>query len=110
MAANEINAKQLLLGDTPSAAVSMCAGAAIAEVKTNPVTIAAHVDWSGVVADIGTKIEEMLDINLAAAIADAWRDVEEVKACADPTKHPPDETIFLPMAEHDIEASLKPYL
>jgi hypothetical protein len=109
MFANETDAVMLRLNDA-SSEVSACAGAVAQALKAANVTAAAHIDWNGFDADIGDKIEKMLDINLVAPIVGAWKDLKAVRACADRTKHAPDETISLPLVDHDIEASLKPYL
>jgi hypothetical protein len=98
------------LGERPSVSIAKCAGAAVLALKTNPVTATAEVDWSQLAGDMEKQAEEMLDVSLAKAVVEAWRDLREVRACADPAKHPPDETIFLPLLDHRVEVSLKPYL
>jgi hypothetical protein len=109
MSANETNALSLPLGEA-SSEVSACAEAVAQALKAADVTAAARVDWNGFDANIGEKIEQMLDVNLVAPIVGAWKDFKEVRACADRNKHPPDETISLSLVDHDIEASLKPFL
>ena len=109
MADDRISALPLLLGDAPSAAISACAAAVTSAVQVGAAGTA-QVDWAGVAADIGEKIEEMFDINLVDVIVGAWKDLQELKECADRAKHPPDETIRLPLVDHTISASLKPHL
>jgi hypothetical protein len=109
MADSSINALPLLLGDAPSAAVSACAAAVTAAVHAGLVG-APQVDWSGFTVAIGEKIEEMFDINLIGVITGAWEDLRELRECADPRNHPPDESISLPLIDHHIDATVKPYL
>jgi hypothetical protein len=109
MANDHISALPLLLGDTPSAAVSACAEAVTAAVRAGEIGTA-QVDWAGFAADVGEKIEDMFNIDLVAMIVGAWGDFQELKECANRSKHPADETISLPLVDHTIDASYKPYL
>ena len=109
MADSSINALPLLLGDAPSAAISTCAAAVTAAVHVGLVG-APQVDWAGFNVAIGEKIQEMFDIDLIGVITGAWEDLRELRECADPRKHPPDESISLPLIDHHIESTLKPYL
>jgi len=109
MADDHISALPLLLGDTPSAAISSCAAMVTAAVRACGVDTA-RVDWAGFTVDISEKIEEMFHIDLIPTIVGAWNDLRELKECADRSKHPADETISLPLVDHTIETSFKPYL
>lgn len=109
MGDKELGAQSLLLGDPPSAAIASCAAVVTAALQVALVA-APRVDWSGLAADIGAKIEEMFDIKLIGVMIGAWKDLHELKECADPRKHPPDETISLSLVDHHLDATFKPYL
>jgi len=109
MADSGITALPLLFGDTPSTAISACAAAVTAAVRVG-LTGAPNVDWSGFTVAIGEKIKEMFDIDLIPVITGAWEDLRELQECADPRTHPPDESISLPLIDHHIDSTLKPYL
>jgi hypothetical protein len=109
MTESRITALPLLLGDAPAAAISACVAAVTSAVQIGVVG-APSVDWRGVATAIGEKIEEMFDMDLIAVIAGAWEDLRELRECADPHKHPPDESISLPLIDHHIDATVKPYL
>lgn len=107
MAIDGINLKPLLLGDAPSAAISMCTGAASATAQRG---LAVVLDWAPIATDIGGKIEEMFDIPLVGMMIGAWKDFRELKECADSDKHPPDERITLSLVDHALEASFEPHI
>jgi hypothetical protein len=108
MTTNGINALPLLLGDAPSGAVSACA-AAVTSLAQNAFAAVPRVDWAGFAIDIGAKIKEMFEIDLAAVVAGAWSDFRELRECADRARHPPDETIFVPLVDHHVDARFAPY-
>jgi hypothetical protein len=108
MAIDGINLKPLLLGDTPSAAISISTDAASA--TAHRALAGKGVDWTSLATDIGGKIEEMFDIPLVGLMISAWNDFRELKDCADPDKHPPNERISLSLVDHDLEASFEPHL
>jgi hypothetical protein len=100
----------LLFGDELPRAVENCSDAVAAAVRANPVSLSANVDWKGFKADLGDDIEKMLDINPVAVVVGAWKDLKEVRAAGDRTAHPPDETVLVPLTDHDVEASVKPHV
>ena len=109
MADSRMTALPLLVGDAPSATISACAGAVTSAVQVGLVA-APNVDWSGLATAIGEKIEEMFDIDLIELITGAWGDLRELRECADPRKHPADESISLPLIDHHIDATVNPHL
>ena len=111
MGDKEMGAQSLLLGDPPSAALASCAAVVTAALQLQVARVgASRIDWSGLAADIGAKIEEMFDIKLIGVMIGAWKDLHELKECADPRKHPPDETISLPLVDYHLDATFKPYI
>ncbi len=109
MAEESISLKPFLLGDPPNAALSQCVAAATAALNTGIVDLGA-LDWRDLATEIAEKLEQMFDIRLTDVLASAWKDYEELRECADPAKHPADETISLPMVDHRIETTLRPCL
>ena len=107
--ANDVSIKALLLGEAPSAAIAGCVAAVTAAAR-GALAAPALVDWTGLAGDIGEKIEQMFDISLVGVMVGAWQDLRELRDCADPSKHPPDESIILPLVDHHLDASFKPYL
>jgi hypothetical protein len=109
MPEESISLKPFLLGDPPEAALMECVAAVTAALKTGLVDLR-RLDWGDLAIEIAQKLEQMFDIRLTDVLTAAWRDYEAVAECADPAKHPPDETISLPMVDHSIERSLRPCL
>jgi hypothetical protein len=109
MPEESISLKAFLLGDPPNAALLECVAAATAAVGTGLVDLR-RLDWGDLATEIGEKIEQMFDIRLTDVLTAAWRGYEKVTECADPAKHPADETINLPIVDHSIETSLRPCL
>lgn len=109
MAISSINLKPLLLGDAPADAIALCSAAASARAQRG-FTTASGVDWASLTADLGEKVEGMFDIPLLGLMMGAWRDFRELKDCADPDKHAPDESITLSLVDHDLEVSFAPHL
>jgi hypothetical protein len=104
-----ISALSLLLGEVPSDAVSACT-TAVTSVAQTAFGVASRIDWTGLAADLDDKIKEMFEIDLAQVVAGAWNDFREIQECADRTKHSVDETIFVPLVDHHVDAKFKPYL
>jgi len=109
MSEESISLKPFLLGDPPNKALSTCVAAATAALNTGLADLGA-LDWRDLATEIARKLEEMFDIRLTDLLASAWKDYQELTECADPTKHPADETISLPLVDHSIETSLRPCL
>jgi hypothetical protein len=109
MTDSRLTAVPLLLGDAPAAAISACAAAVTSAVQVGLVG-APNVDWRSVATAIGEKIKAMFDINLIELITGAWEDLRELRECADSRKHPADESISLPLIDHHIDATVRPYL
>ena len=106
MAEESISLKPFLIGDPPNKALSACAAAATAALKTELVDVGA-LDGRDLSTEIPEKLEQIFDIRLTDVLA-AWKDYQELTECADPTTHPADETTTLPMVDHCIETSCGP--
>jgi hypothetical protein len=109
MAEESISLKPFLLGDPPNKALSECVGAVTAALNTGLFDLGA-LDLRDLATEIAQKLEEMFDIRLTDVLASAWKDYQALTECADPAKHPADETISLPLVDHSIETNLRPCL
>lgn len=101
--------RTFILGDPPNAALSQCVASVTAALGTGLFDVR-RFDWSSLAGDISEKLEQMFDIRLTDILAAAWKDYQALLDCADPAKHPADETISLPMVDHRIETTLRPCL
>lgn len=61
-----------------------------------------------VVEDVSRRFGELLDIRLADIMAGAWSKYTSLLQYADPRQHPPDESVVVPLAEHDIDSRHAP--
>jgi hypothetical protein len=68
------------------------------------------LEWKLVAKELHAKVDEALDINLAQVIASAWKKYRLLQQYRDPRKHPADETILVPLAEHTIESVHRPHV
>ena len=109
MSDNGTSLKALLLGEPPSAAISASVGAATAALKAGLIDLP-RIDWRQIASGVSDKVEEMFEIRLSDVLAGAWRDYRELRECADPAKHSADEIISLPLVDHSIETTFRPYL
>ena len=109
MEQESISLKWFLLGDPPNKALSECAAAALGTLQGGLPDIGT-IDWQALSTDIAQELEEMFDIRITDVLASAWEDYQELAESADPTKHPANEMISLPIVDHRIETTLKPGL
>ena len=58
------------------------------------------IDWQALSTDIAQELENMFDIRITDVLASAWEDYQELTESADPTKHPANEMISLPIVDH----------
>ena len=61
-----------------------------------------------VVDDVSRRFGELLDVRLADIMAGAWCKYRSLLQYADPRQHPPDESVVVPLAEHDIDSRHAP--
>jgi hypothetical protein len=65
---------------------------------------------SGAFKTIVARIPDMLRLDLGAILVGGWKKVSEFQRYADPSKYPPDETIFVKLGRHTVTSSHKPSL
>jgi hypothetical protein len=61
-----------------------------------------------VVEDVARRFGELLDVRLADIMAGAWCKYSSLLKYTDPRQHPPDESIVVPLVEHDIDSRHAP--
>ena len=61
-----------------------------------------------VVDDVSRRFGELLDVRLADIMAGAWCKYKSLLQYADPRRYPPDESVVVPLAEHDIDSRHAP--
>ncbi len=60
--------------------------------------------------EMSAKLGEVLDVGLGDVMAAAWEKATVLLEYADPAKHPPEETILLPLAKHSIKSAHAPHV
>ena len=66
------------------------------------------LEWGPVAREIEAKIGEILDVDILGVLLGGWRKYRQLQEYRDTTKHPPEETILLSLAEHAISSSHHP--
>lgn len=66
------------------------------------------IDWAPVAKEIEAKIGEILEVDLLGVLLGGWKKYKQLQEYRDVTKHPPEETILLSLAEHAISSSHHP--
>ncbi len=56
------------------------------------------------------ELSELLDVEMPALLVRGWKKTNEIRAYADPEKHPFGETHLVPLVEHKLKSSHKPAL
>lgn len=60
--------------------------------------------------ELNAKIGEVLGTGIDEVLVASWRKFQDFQEYADPAKHPPEETILVPLAEHTIRSSHHPHV
>lgn len=109
MSENEVTLKWFLCENPPVDGASLCVDGAMAALKASMSALPA-LDWTELGAAIKEKIGEMFDVRLSDILRGVWLDYQQIRECADPRKHPPDETIRVKLATHEITSTHRPEL
>ena len=64
----------------------------------------------GVSSEVMKNLEGVLDVDLADIVLEGWGKYKELVQYRDRTRYPPDQTILLPLAHHEIRSVHKPYV
>jgi hypothetical protein len=65
---------------------------------------------AGVSSEVMKKLEGVLDVDLGGIVLEGWGKYKELLQYRDRTRYPPDQTILLPLAHHEIRSVHKPYV
>jgi hypothetical protein len=111
MADDRVTLRWFFFGQTPGTdpAAALERGGALAAIKDRAAAIPG-LPWSAVALEVGAKLDEVLDVNLAGIALSAWKKYQRLQEFRDPARHPPEETSLIPLAEHTVESVHRPYL
>ena len=66
--------------------------------------------WPTAYETIASKIDALLGVRLSDIMIGAWKKLGILIKYSDPEKYGPEETFLIPLAEHTITSSHKPYI
>jgi hypothetical protein len=66
--------------------------------------------WPAVLAQIQHKVRDVLDVPITSVMGDAWRKYTPLMKYCDKDRYPPDVTSIVPLADHTINTSFKPFI
>lgn len=69
-----------------------------------------EVKWSVAFREIMNRIEKLLDLKLTDIMIDAWSKHQSVREFMENSKKKPDDIFLLPLTEHEISSSHRPYV
>lgn len=68
------------------------------------------VEWQAVSSELDSQLEELLQFDLGEVIVSAWESHRLLAKYADSEAYPPNQTILVPVAQHQIESTHQPYI
>jgi len=66
--------------------------------------------WPAVMAQIQHKITDVLDVPISSVMGGAWRKYAPLMKYCDKDRYPSDVTTVVPLADHTISTSFKPFI
>ena len=66
------------------------------------------VKWIASMPDLAPKVCELLDIKIPDVLVTAWKKVQDIQRVLAESKKTPDKTVYLELAEHNIDYQTKP--
>jgi len=82
----------------------------LAELKAHLPKNAPPGYWPAVLSQIQHKITEVLDVPISSVIGGAWRKYAPFLKYCDKNRYPPDKTSVVPLADHAISTTFKPFI
>ncbi len=68
------------------------------------------ISFKSVRKELDAKIGEVLNTGIDDVLIAAWKKYRGFQDYADPQKHPPEETILVPLAKHTIQSAHRPHV
>ena len=88
----------------------MEATATFTSLKETILKDANDVCWPTAYDTVVDKVGDLLNIRLSEIMIGAWKKYSLLLKYCDPTRYGPDETFLVPLAEHTISSTHKPYI
>jgi hypothetical protein len=107
MSDENVTLKWFMWDNPPVEGAKLCLEGATVALKTS-LTAVPGLDWDIVGDAVREKIDEIFDVSLVDILSGAWLGYQQIRDCADPDKHPPDETIRLKLTPHEIKSTHRP--
>lgn len=70
----------------------------------------ATISWSDIYRQVIERIEDILNVDMVDIMTMAWSKSETLIKYLDKEKYSPDEIILVPLAEHTIKSTHRPYI
>ena len=68
------------------------------------------IPFKSVQKEMGAKIAESLNVGIDEILIAGWKKYQGFQEYADPSKHPPEESILVPLAKHTIQSAHRPHV
>lgn len=85
-------------------------GASLVDLEADIQEQLPKVSMGSVKEEMSAKIGEVLDVGFDEVLVSAWKKVQGLQEYADPEKHPPEETLLVPLAKHSIQSAHRPHV
>ena len=69
-----------------------------------------NVEWKTLSNEVLAQLDQLLDIDLGKLIFSAWERYRLLRKYCDKEAYPPEETAFVPLAEHKIQSTHRPFV
>ena len=86
------------------------AGASLVDLEADIKDQLPKLSLGSVKEEVGAKIGDVLNVGLDDVMVAAWKKYHGFRELADPEKHPPEETILVPLAKHAVQSAHKPHV
>ena len=68
------------------------------------------IAWEQVLGELQIEIGKILDVGFDDILFGAWKKYRELQQYTDTNKHSPDEVVLVPLVEHTITSTHRPYI
>ncbi len=108
MSDSKLTLKSLFMSDDGRDRDSVEGSPSMLEVRRSFSEELPKIGWSEVAQGIDDKVNDVLEIPVDDVLVASWAQYERIRGYADPQRHPPEETIHVPMVDHTIESTHSP--